>query len=147
MVTDFGISKVFSNPPVEATMNRYTQHACGSLPYMAPELVIVSKRFSMFRRPTYASDIWSLAATLTEMFTGRHLYGSVVPDVCTLTNLKASPDLPQSIREASPALRAVFGTSLEGRPELRPKSCKDILRLIELHLVGMDADDSSDSEV
>ncbi|OQV22996.1 putative Mitogen-activated protein kinase kinase kinase 10 [Hypsibius exemplaris] len=146
MVTDFGISKVFSDPPLDVTMAMYTQHACGSLPYMAPELVIISRRHSMYRVATKSSDIWSLAATLTEMFTGRFLYDMDVPDLHTLMNFKASPDLPASITKASGAVRAVFESSLQNRPEMRPKSCKELLQLMDIHFRELDME-SSDSEV
>ena len=122
-------------------MDRYRDDLYGSLTYMAPELLVMNELL-LYPKPNFASDIWALAATLTEMFTGRRLYGLEHPDRPTLWALKALLDLPESIVNASKELNAVFASSLNSDPERRPQSCRILLQLINQHLAVEHSSDS-----
>ena len=102
----------------------YTKDACGSVPYMAPELVIVSKRNSMYRKPTPKSDIWSLGATLVELFTEKHLYGAENPGLHTLLNFKQDQRLPNAMVEAPDYLKKVLQPCLDKEPNERPSASR-----------------------
>ncbi|GAV06250.1 hypothetical protein RvY_16270 [Ramazzottius varieornatus] len=135
-VTDFGISNAYHDTPIQTMLALYTKDACGSVPYMAPELVIVSKRNSMYRRPTPKSDIWSLGATLVELFTEKHLYGAENPDLHTLLNFKQDQTLPKAMVEAPEHLKRVLQPCLDKQPDKRPSASK-LLNMLDEHEKAM----------
>ena len=60
LVADFGQAFLLDNPARELT------NAGGSLPWMAPEL-LVPESFDVDFRPTYATDMYAFACTCIEV--------------------------------------------------------------------------------
>ena len=97
----------------------------GTIGYMSPEQV---KGLSADHR----ADVFALGTILYEMLTGRRAFGGE-STIETMTAILRDqpPDLAESDRPVSPALRRIVEHCLEKRPEMRFQSAQDVAFALE----------------
>ncbi len=119
-ILDFGLAKLAESvlPDVEASgaSGTISGTLSGTLPYMSPEVL-------RGERATGASDVFSFASVLYELFTGRHPFAGETPlDVFEAIECR-TPYPPSSLRpEIPPALDCLLLAMLAGEPRERPSS-------------------------
>ncbi|MDP9335838.1 MAG: serine/threonine protein kinase [Actinomycetota bacterium] len=99
--------------------------AIGSIEYLDPG--IVARR----ERPSRASDIWSLGATLHRVLTGVGIYGELPEDdplYAIRTALDEGPTLDASLQ---PSERAVIAACLAPDPADRPRTALAVAEAVE----------------
>ena len=94
----------------------------GTADYMAPELLIVSERNQLFHMPTPKSDMWSLGATLVELFTENKLYGMRNLALVAVINLKQNHVTPEAFINASASVKNLLGHCLCKEAHRRPSA-------------------------
>ena len=112
-LTDFGLAFVASS----ALSQISTYRPSGTLPYMAPEVLLG-------RKPTPAADVYSLGATLYDLVAGEPPFAH--GDISTQV-LHRRPD---PLRSGDAALDACVAAALEKNPADRPASGADLLALL-----------------
>ena len=119
-ILDFGLARLGEGaaPDAEATgaSGTISGTLSGTLPYMSPELL-------RGERASSASDVFSFASVLYELFTGRHPFAGETPlDVFEAIECR-TPEAPSSRRLGiPPALDRLLLAMLAGEPEKRPSS-------------------------
>ncbi len=86
-LSDFGCSGQFINAEMSSCEN-FLDSLKGTLPWMAPEVVIQSK----YGKP---ADIWSLGCTLIEFATGNSPWGKLDNCYQAMTKIGRSNDIPE----------------------------------------------------
>ena len=133
-ILDFGLARLGENvlPDVEASgaSGTISGTLSGTLPYMSPELL-------RGERASSASDVFSFASVLYELFTGRHPFAGETPlDVFEAIECR-TPDPPSSRRPGiPPTLDRLLLAMLAGEQERRPSSA---LVASELDAIVFDA--------
>jgi len=119
-ILDFGLARLGESvlPDVEASgaSGTISGTLSGTLPYMSPELL-------RGERASSASDVFSFASVLYELFTGRHPFAGETPlDVFEAIECRI-PDPPSSRRPGiPPALDRLLLAMLAGEQKKRPSS-------------------------
>jgi serine/threonine protein kinase len=119
-ILDFGLARLGGSvlPDVEAAGSSGTISGTlsGTLPYMSPELL-------RGERASSASDVFSFASVLYELFTGRHPFAGETPlDVFEAIECR-TPEMPSVRRAGIPsALDSLLLAMLAGEQEKRPSS-------------------------
>lgn len=111
-LADFGCAKSF-----EASLSNLKGQIKGSLPWMAPEL-IVNKTYGR------KADVWSLGCVVVEMAVGGNPWGedffsNQFDAVIKIANTNQMPNIPQSL---SPDCRDFVSKCLTRDPAERPSS-------------------------
>jgi serine/threonine-protein kinase len=121
VLVDFGLARRArtSNPRMTTT--------AGTPSYMAPE----QARDVDGTRTTAASDIYALACTAFELFTGRAVFEGEDIYAILLAHLNEAPPLISSLRPELVGLDAVFARALAKSPEHRHQSCAKLLAEID----------------
>ena len=114
-VTDFGIAYVAATSFTQLTGR---SHTSGTLPYMAPEVLLG-------QASTAASDVYALGATVFELVAGRlpFAHGDIGRQI---TDRPAPP-----LESGDPALDAAVAAALAKDPEDRPGSAGEFLAMAE----------------
>jgi serine/threonine-protein kinase len=106
----------------------------GTPSYMAPESFIAGKE------PGPAADIYSIGIMLYEMVAGRPPFGGTLNQVIS-GHLHAEPSYlidPQGNAAMMPAgLADLLRTLLAKKPEARPKSCSEVVRLCQARIAEL----------
>ena len=121
VLVDFGLARraKSSNPRMTTT--------AGTPSYMPPE----QARDTDGTRTTAASDIYALACTAFELFTGRPLFeGEDIYEIL-LAHLNDPPPRISTFRPELAGLDPVFARALAKSPEHRPESCASFMSEIE----------------
>ncbi len=121
VLVDFGLARraKTSNPRMTTT--------AGTPSYMAPE----QARDTDGTRTTAASDIYALACTAFELFTGRPLFeGEDIYEIL-LAHLSDAPPQISTFRPELAGLDAIFARALAKSPEHRPESCAKLMAEID----------------
>ena len=121
VLVDFGLARraKTSNPRMTTT--------AGTPSYMAPE----QARDTDGTRTTAASDIYALACTAFELFTGRPLFdGDDIYEIL-LAHLNEAPPQISMFRPELAGLDPIFARALAKSPEHRPESCAKLLAEID----------------
>lgn len=119
-ILDFGLARLGENvlPDVEASgaSGTISGTLSGTLPYMSPELL-------RGERASSASDVFSFASVLYELFTGRHPFAGETPlDVFEAIECR-TPEPPSSRRRGiPPVLDRLLLAMLSGEQQRRPSS-------------------------
>ncbi len=119
-ILDFGLARLGENvlPDVEASgaSGTISGTLSGTLPYMSPEVL-------RGERASSASDVFSFASVLHELFTGHHPFAGETPlDVFEAIECR-TPAPPSSRRPGiPPALDRLLLAMLAGEQEKRPSS-------------------------
>ena len=119
-ILDFGLARLGENvlPDLEASgaSGTISGTLSGTLPYMSPELL-------RGERASSASDVFSFASVLYELFMGRHPFAGETPlDVFEAIECR-TPDPPSSRRPGiPPALDQLLLAMLAGEQQKRPPS-------------------------
>ena len=121
VLVDFGLAR-----RAKTSSPRMTTTA-GTPSYMAPE----QARDTDGTRTTAASDIYALACTAFELFTGRPLFdGEDIYEVL-LAHLNDAPPRISTFRPELGGLDPIFARALAKSPEHRPESCAKLLAEID----------------
>ena len=117
-LTDFGIAHLASGDDLTATGD-----VVGTLAYMAPEQ-------AEGRRVTGATDVYSLALTLYEAWTGSNPVRAASPAATARRVGRALPPLSSRRPDLPPDLAEVIDAALDAEPEYRPapSELRDVLR-------------------
>ncbi|MCS6900871.1 MAG: serine/threonine-protein kinase [Myxococcales bacterium] len=114
---DFGISKITQEPGKEAQQLTQTNTGLGTPLYMSPE------QARNAREANAQSDLYSVAAILYELLTGRTPYQAESPNDLLFKLFTAEPDPILSVRpDLPPALAEVIHKGLSKDPAQRPSS-------------------------
>jgi serine/threonine-protein kinase len=119
-ILDFGLARLGESvlPDIEASgaSGTISGTLSGTLPYMSPELL-------RGERASSASDVFSFASVLYELFTGRHPFAGETPlDVFEAIECR-TPEPPSSRRPGiPPALDSLLLSMLAGEQQKRPSS-------------------------
>lgn len=121
VLVDFGLARraKSSNPRMTTT--------AGTPSYMPPE----QARDTDGTRTTAASDIYALACTAFELFTGRPLFDGEDIYEILLAHLNDPPPQISTFRPELAGLDAVFARALAKSPEHRPESCANFMSEID----------------
>ncbi len=121
-LTDFGLAKDYTETQVLTQGAR----ALGTPHFMAPE------QFADARTVGQAADVYSLAATLYALLTGRLPFDSRGGVACILANKEAAaaPSVRAVMPEVSERVDAAVRAALAPNPARRPPSCLDFFRLL-----------------
>ncbi|MGE0785564.1 MAG: serine/threonine-protein kinase [Sandaracinaceae bacterium] len=124
---DFGISRTLGDPRSRVTEENVV---VGTLGYMAPELLFGDE-------PTARSDVYSAAATIYEVLSGRPPHVIDEGDVRgVMRALATSPEPLDAIRPAVPTeLAAGVMRALSKRPDDRPADCRAMLEACALERI------------
>jgi eukaryotic-like serine/threonine-protein kinase len=127
-LADFGIARTCSATlRVTNTTNLY-----GNLAYMAPEQGISADADGARVHIADRSDVWALAATLLEAWSGARPYGSLTPQQIFVKHCsRAPPPLDVSARPLPPPLQRVLARCLDFDVAARP-SAAELRRLRRL---------------
>jgi serine/threonine-protein kinase len=113
-LTDFGIARALGR-----TTRTATGMIKGKFAYLSPEQL-------RFEEPDQRSDLFSLGVTLYEMLSGKRLYRG--NDGARRILSEPPPDIADERPEASSALVSLLFDLLAKKPELRPKSAREVER-------------------
>ncbi len=108
MLADFGIAAIADEPTMTAT-----GQVIGTLAYMAPEQ-------AAGERAGPEADVYSLALTLYELWTGANPIAGATPAATAKAIGIRPPSLAERRPELPPALGAAIDTALEADPAARP---------------------------
>jgi len=122
-MVDFGMAKRL----VDSAFTQHTQTGTAGTPlFMAPELMLGA-------RATAGADIYSMAATLYRMLTGRHPIEARRLDEWMAAIQSQSPPSAASLDPAIPAhISEALDAALRKTPEERPASVAEFLRMLRL---------------
>jgi serine/threonine protein kinase len=112
VLLDLGLAQFFG-PTVESNLSK-SDHAVGTLNYMAPEQLAGNSKISA------AADIYSLGVTMCELLSGKKLPVRGPTSKLYPAVLKALPKLP-------PELDQLLGAMLAIDPTKRPRSMRDVV--------------------
>ena len=124
-ILDFGLAKLSHSPDLTAPGS-----VVGTLAYMAPE--------PLMGMPTdHRVDIWSLAAVLYEMITGRPPFQEEYPQalVYSITN-ESPPPIPDFVKGVPIAVEALIAKGLEKGADDRYRDAREFLAAIEACRAG-----------
>ena len=124
-ILDFGLAKLSHSPDLTAPGS-----VVGTLAYMAPE--------PLMGMPTdHRVDIWSLAAVLYEMITGRPPFQEEYPQalVYSITN-ESPPPIPDFVKGVPVAVEALIAKGLEKGADDRYRDAREFLAAIEACRAG-----------
>jgi eukaryotic-like serine/threonine-protein kinase len=118
-VADFGVARTCS-APVRVTN---TKHVYGKVAYMAPEQCSADDDERM--HTTDRADVWALAATLLEAWSGAPPYSRAMPQqIFSKHYRKVAPSLDVPGRPLPPALRRVLTRCLDFDAAARPSAAE-----------------------
>jgi eukaryotic-like serine/threonine-protein kinase len=116
-ITDFGIARPRDHDPLTAT-----RHVMGTLPYMAPELI-------MGEVATPLSDVYALGILMYECLAGcRPFEGSDDVVVATAHLTRQPPPLPENV---PPPVRQLVASAMAKNPHSRPQGAKAFALALE----------------
>lgn len=124
-LTDFGIAKLLTT-----VTNRSRTHAGAGTPeYMAPEQIQ--------GKAEPASDLYSLAMTAYQLFTGAAPFKGETPYEVLIKHMQDVPTSPRQLNPMIPlAVETVLMQGLAKRPEERPASCTAFVNALEMAWQG-----------
>ena len=119
MITDFGLSQVSFRKEKEGVRKggiQWSRTYCGTLPYMAPEIV-KSYNKTVFYDP-FAADIWALAVILFLLYNKTYPYNPESKSMISLMNRKTL-NWNRNVDKPSKALSRLFDKLFEPDHDLR----------------------------
>jgi eukaryotic-like serine/threonine-protein kinase len=126
-VTDFGLAQLADGPVVTRTGG-----AVGTLRYMSPEQAAGDRR-----RLDHRTDVYSLAATIYELATGRPAFPAEEPAVLLRQIAHDDPTLPGALDPAFPTdLETVLLKALQKEPRERYASAGELAEDLDRFLAG-----------
>ena len=117
---DFGLAAQIHSSLSKVTRDNH-EDTSGTVPYMSPEQWIC-------RPQTAASDQYSLAATLYEVFSGHPPFDSADKDNVRHCALNVEPEMLTGV---SPAIAGAIARALSKKPQDRFASCKEFAEALE----------------
>ncbi|HLG65157.1 MAG TPA: serine/threonine-protein kinase [Ktedonosporobacter sp.] len=124
-LTDFGIAKLLTT----ATNRSRTHSGAGTPEYMAPEQIQ--------GKAEAASDLYSLAMTAYQLFTGTVPFKGETPYEVLIKHMQDVPTSPRQLNPTIPlAVETVLMQGLAKRPEERPTSCTAFVNALEMAWQG-----------
>lgn len=119
-LTDFGIAKLLTT----VTNRSRTHSGAGTPEYMAPEQIQ--------GKAEAASDLYSLAMTAYQLFTGTVPFKGETPYEVLIQHIQNMPTSPRQLNPTIPlAVETVLMQGLAKRPEERPASCTTFVNALE----------------
>jgi serine/threonine-protein kinase len=129
MITDFGLARRFDERDLPS------RGLCGTLPYMAPEVLL-----SRGRSESTASDIYSLGVLLCQLVTGRVPFATRASgnmDALAQAKLKPFASHIENAGAVPRDLRAIMVKCTAPVPEARYASAKELEHDLERFLAGV----------
>ncbi|MEO7857411.1 MAG: serine/threonine-protein kinase [Gemmatimonadaceae bacterium] len=125
-IADFGIAKALSSASATAGQITATNTVIGTPLYMAPE------QASGDPATDHRADLYALGLIAYELFTGVHPFAGRAPHAMVAAHFTETPPLLTDTRhDLSPALSGIVARLLAKRPEDRPQSASEIVRVID----------------
>ncbi|GAB23289.1 putative serine/threonine protein kinase [Gordonia polyisoprenivorans NBRC 16320 = JCM 10675] len=120
VLSDFGIARLLDDTRPLARNGRVQ----GSIAYAAPELL-------QAQQLSPATDVYSFACSLVELFTGLPPFPRSTPFAITYAHLRDEPPKLTRRRDWLPsALNSVFAKALAKKPEERYQTCTEFVDII-----------------
>ena len=125
-ICDFGFARQRS---METITQSIAQQPAGTLPYMAPEVLIEGKM------PQFASDVYSMGVAMVEWFTGRPAWNypaNMEEARRVLREKKAARAMPDAFRYLPEAVKDILAASILYEPTRRPTAAEMIKQLSQI---------------
>jgi serine/threonine protein kinase len=134
-VLDFGIAKIVRDVRGNAApMSMHTEGPLGTYAYSSPEQLGLDRDTEDRPRIDHRSDLYSIGVMLYEMLVGSRPFTGVLTKVLYDHANTPPPPFHEKLPgiQVHPAIEAVVRRCLEKRPEDRPESAQELVRLFRM---------------